>query len=54
MIAATAVDGVARLAERHDFGALKDLRLSPEDAAEQLAATRGSGDAYSADLWAAL
>ena len=53
-IAATAADGVAFLAERHDFGALKDLRLSPEDAAEQLAAARASGDVYTADLWAAL
>lgn len=53
-IAATAAAGVTRLAERHDFGALKDLRLSPEDAAEQLADARGSGDAYTADLWAAL
>ena len=53
-IAATAADGVTRLAERHDFGALRDLRLSPEDAAEQLAAAVRSGDAYAAELWAAL
>lgn len=53
-IAISAATGVTRLAERHDFGALKDLRLSPEDAAQQLAAAGRSGDAYTADLWAAL
>ena len=53
-IAATAADGVARLAERHDFGALKDLRLLRDDAAAQLAAAGRNGDAYTADLWAAL
>ena len=54
VIAATAADGVTRLAERHDFGPLKDLRLSPENAAEQLAAAGRSDDAYNAELWAAL
>ena len=53
-IAATAATGVTRLAERHDFGALKDLRLSVDDAAEQLRAAVRCGDSYTADLWAAL
>ena len=53
-IAATAATGVTRLAGRHDFGALKDLRLSEDDAAEQLRAAVRSGDSYIADLWAAL
>ena len=53
-IAATAATGVTRLAGRHDFGALKDLRLSADDAAEQLRAAVRCGDSYTADLWAAL
>ena len=54
MIAATAATGVTRLAERHDFGARKDLRLSVDAATEQLRAAVRSGDSYTADLWAAL
>ena len=53
-IAATAATGVTRLAQRHDFGARKDLRLSVDDATEQLRAAVRSGDSYTADLWAAL
>ena len=53
-IAATAATGVTRLAGRHDFGALKDLRLSVDAAAEQLRAAVRGGDSYTADLWAAL
>ena len=53
-IAATAATGVTRLAGRHDCGALKDLRLSVDDAAEQLRAAVRCGDSYTADLWAAL
>ena len=53
-IAATAATGVTRLAGRHDFGARKDLRLSVDDAAEQLRAAVRCGDSYTADLWAAL
>ena len=53
-IAATAATGVTRLAGRHDFEALKDLRLSVDDAAEQLRAAVRCGDSYTADLWAAL
>ena len=54
MIAATAATGVTRLAQRHDFGARKDLRLSVDAATEQLRAAVRSGDSYTADLWAAL
>ena len=52
-IAAVVAEGLADLARRHDFGQLKDLKLSPEEAAERLrqAMTR---DRYAADLWAAL
>ena len=53
-IAATAATGVTRLAGRHVFGALKDLRLLEDDATEQLRAAVRSGDSYTADLWAAL
>ena len=53
-VAITAAAGVTRLAQRHDFGSRKDLRLPRSDAAEQLAAARRSGDRYTADLWAAL
>ena len=52
-IVTAATAGVSRLAARHDFGALQDLKLSPETAGELLqdAARR---DSYTADLWAAL
>ena len=52
-IAAVVAEGLADLASRHDFGQLKDLKLSPQEAVERLreAATR---DRYAADLWAAL
>ena len=53
-IEATAATGVTRLAERHDFGARKDLRLSVDDVAEQLRAAVRCGDSYTADLWSAL
>ena len=53
-IVATAATGVTRLAGRHDFGARKDLRLSVDDATQQLRAAVRCGDAYTADLWAAL
>lgn len=52
MVAAVA-EGLADLASRHDFGELKDLKLSPAEAAERLRAAL-SGDRYAADLWAAL
>ena len=52
MVAAVA-EGLADLASRHDFRRLKDLKLSPDEAAERLR-TALSGDRYAADLWAAL
>lgn len=52
-MAAAVAEGLADLASRHDFGELKDLKLSPEEAAERLRTTV-SGDRYAADLWAAL
>ena len=52
MVAAVA-EGLADLASHHDFGELKDLKLSPAEAAERLRAAL-SGDRYVADLWAAL
>ena len=52
-IAAVVAEGLADLAVHHDFGQLKDLKLSPEEAAERLR-TAVTGDRYAADLWAAL
>ena len=51
-IAVAAATGVMRLAKRHIFDD-KNLKLSPEDAAERLRGAAGS-DRYTADLWAAL
>ena len=52
-IIAAVSEGLAELAGRHDFNRLKDLRLSPQEAAERLqnSVTR---DRYTSDLWAAL
>ena len=52
-IIAAVSEGLADLADRHDFNRLKDLKLSPKEAAERLrmAVTR---DRYTSDLWAAL
>ncbi len=52
-IVATVAEGLRDLARRHDFGGLKDLKLSRGEAAERLrhAAAR---DRYTSDLWAAL
>ena len=50
---AAVAEGLSDLAGRHDFGQLKDLKLSPKEAAERLR-TAVSGDRYAADLWAAL
>ncbi len=52
-ILAVAATGLNELAQRHDFGALQDLRLSPGAATERLRAV-AAGDRYTADLWAAL
>ena len=51
-VADAAATGVQHLAQLHVFKD-KNLKLSPEDAAEQLATAAG-GDRYTADLWAAL
>lgn len=51
-VTAAVATGVQRLAQRHVFKD-KNLKLSPKDAAEQLAAAADS-DRYTADLWAAL
>lgn len=52
-IVAAVAKGLADLAGRHDFGELKDLKLSPAETAERLrrAVTK---DRYTSDLWAAL
>ena len=52
-IIAAVSEGLTGLADRHDFSRLKDLKLSPKEAAERLrmAVTR---DRYTSDLWAAL
>ena len=52
-IVAAVAAGLADLADRHDFNQLKDLKLSPKEAAERLrkAVTR---DRYTSDLWAGL
>ena len=52
-IAAVVAEGLADLADRHDFGHLENLKLSPEEVAERLR-TAATGDRYAADLWAAL
>ena len=52
-IVAAAAAGLNRLAERHDFAPLKNLRLPQEAAAEKLRAA-AEGDRYTASLWAAL
>ena len=51
-----AAEGLDSLAQRHEFDGLKDLALSPRDAARTLrkAAEIETGDRYVADLWAAL
>ena len=52
-VVAAVAEGLADLAGRHDFGELKDLKLSPAETAERLrrAVTK---DRYTSDLWAAL
>ena len=52
-IVAAVAEGLADLADRHDFGELQDLKLSPTETAERLrrAVTK---DRYTSDLWAAL
>ena len=52
ILTATAA-GIQRLAALHRFGTLKDLKLPPEVATEELRRAADS-DRYTADLWAAL
>ena len=52
-IAVAVAEGLADLANHHDFGQLKDLKLTPKEAAERLRMA-ASGDRYTADLWTAL
>lgn len=52
VVSATAF-GLTRLASRHEFEQLRDLKLSPPEASEKLRAA-ARDDRYTADLWAAL
>ena len=52
-IVAVAAEGLNDLARHHDFGGLKDLKLSPEEAKDRLGRA-AVGDKYASDLWAAL
>ena len=55
-VAAAAAEGLNDLARHHDFGRLKDLKLSPEEAKDRLggAVADDADDRYASDLWAAL
>ena len=50
---AAVAEGLTDLANRHDFGQLRDLKLSPREATERLRVAVAK-DRYTADLWAAL
>ena len=52
-IIAAVSEGLADLAARHDFNRLRDLKLSPKEAADRLR-TAVTRDRYTSDLWAAL
>ena len=52
-ILAAVAEGLKDLARRHDFGQIKDLKLSREEATERLRHVV-AGDRYISDLWAAL
>ena len=52
-ILAAVAEGLKELARRHDFGQIKDLKLSREEATERLRHVV-AGDRYVSDLWAAL
>lgn len=52
-VVAVVAEGLADLADRHDFGELKDLKLSPAETAERLCKAVAK-DRYTSDLWAAL
>lgn len=49
----TVANGLKVLSRHHDFGKLKDLKLSPEAAREEMFAA-SEANRYRADLWAAL
>lgn len=53
-VVAAVAEGQADLAGRHDFGELKDLKLSPAETAERLRTAVTKKDRYTSDLWAAL
>lgn len=52
-ILATVAEGLKDLARRHDFGQIKDLKLSRKEATDRLRNVV-AGDRYTSDLWAAL
>lgn len=52
-IAAAVASGLMELVVRHDFKELRDVKLSPEEAAKRLGAA-AHADRYTADLWSAL
>ncbi len=52
-IVAAVAEGLNDLARRHDFGGLKGLKLSREEAKDRLGRV-AVGDRYASDLWAAL
>lgn len=52
-ILAAVAEGLKDLARRHDFGQIKDLKLSREEATNRLRNVV-AGDRYISDLWAAL
>ena len=52
-VVAAVAEGLKDLARRHDFGQLRDLKLSADEAAERLRMA-AADDRYTSDLWAAL
>ena len=52
-IVAAVAEGLNDLARCHDFGGLRDLKLSPQEANHRLARV-SAGDRYASDLWSAL
>lgn len=53
-IIAAVAEGLNDLARRHEFGELRDLKLSREEATKRLRDVRDPADRYVSDLWAAL
>ncbi len=52
-VVAVSAKGLGKLALRHEFESMRDLKMSPADAAERLH-NAARADRYTADLWAAL